>query len=124
MRIARAWRWLPIAAASPCWDSPGARRRPPAFNPLDARWLYGKQLTVCGAGHIPRVECAAADVRFNLRRNLQYVIDLLASGSLDVGPVISHRFPFRRMGEAYEIAALHDKDFSAAVFDWRAAHQS
>jgi threonine dehydrogenase-like Zn-dependent dehydrogenase len=101
---------------------PGRAQAPPPFNPLDARWLYGKQLTICGAGFLPRVECAPGDIRFNLRRNLQYILDLLGSGRLDVEPVISHRFPYTQMRDAYELAARHSKDFSAAVFDWRSAH--
>ena len=101
---------------------PGRAQAPPDFNPLDARWLYGKQLTITGAGHVPRVECAPADIRFNLRRDLAYIFDLMASGDLNVTPIISHRFRFSEMKEAYEMAATHSKELSAAVFDWRDAH--
>jgi threonine dehydrogenase-like Zn-dependent dehydrogenase len=101
---------------------PGRAQGPPPFNPLDARWLYGKQLTICGAGSIARAECPPGDIRFNLRRNLEYVLEMLASGALNVGPVISHRFPYERMREAYDLASGHSKDFSAAIFDWRAAN--
>lgn len=92
---------------------PGRAQEPPPFNPLDAKWLYGKQLTICGSGAVPRY------AGFDLRGNLEYVLDLLASGRMDVGPAISHRFPSTRMREAYELAARRDKQFSAAVFDWR-----
>ena len=98
---------------------PGRAQPAPQFNPLDARWLYGKQLTIAGAGFLPRVECAPADIRFNLRRDLVYVLELMESGRLDLAPVISHRFASHRMREAYELASQHSKDFSAAVFDWR-----
>jgi threonine dehydrogenase-like Zn-dependent dehydrogenase len=47
------------------------------------------------------------------------VLDLMAQGSLDLDPIISHRFPYQQMRQAYELAAQHSKDFSAAVFDWR-----
>jgi threonine dehydrogenase-like Zn-dependent dehydrogenase len=102
---------------------PGRAQPAPDFNPLDARWLYGKQLTIAGAGHLPRVDCSPFDIRFNLRRDLAYVFDLMASGDLPLGPVISHRFPYDRMREAYELANQHSKQLSAAVFDWRAAHE-
>ena len=98
---------------------PGRAQEAPSFNPLDAVWLYGKQLTIFGAGHVPRVECAPGDVRFNLRRSLEYVLELLASGAMNVGAVISHRIPWSQMRSAYEMAARHDKELSAAVFDWR-----
>jgi threonine dehydrogenase-like Zn-dependent dehydrogenase len=101
---------------------PGRAQPAPGFNPLDARWLYGKQLTITGTGHISSVDCASSDIRFNLRRNLEYVFDLMSSGNLNLEPVISHRFSYDRMCEAYELAQQHSKQFSAAVFDWRAAH--
>ena len=98
---------------------PGRAQPAPGFNPLDAQWLYGKQLTIAGAGFLPRVECAPADIRFNVRRDLVYVFELMATGRLDLAPVISHRFSWDRMRDAYELASVHSKDFSAAVFDWR-----
>ena len=72
-----------------------------------------------GAGHIPRVECAPYEIRFNLRRDLEYVFQLMASGSLRLGPLISHRVPASRMKEVYELASGHAKTLTAAVFDWR-----
>jgi threonine dehydrogenase-like Zn-dependent dehydrogenase len=102
---------------------PGRSQPAPDFNPLDAKWLYGKQLTITGAGHMPRVECSPFDIAFNLRRNLVYILDLLASGELKLDAIISHRFPYQQMGEAYELASQHSKTFSAAVFDWTSSLQ-
>jgi threonine dehydrogenase-like Zn-dependent dehydrogenase len=95
---------------------PGRAEPLPDFNPLDPKWFYGKQLTLVGAGISPRVDCRPADVRFNLRRNIEYV---LTAGAPRFAPIISHRLPARRMREAYELARLHDKSLLAAVFDWR-----
>ena len=101
---------------------PGRGQAPPDFNPLDPHWFYGKQLTLSAAGFAPRVECRPADIRFNLRRNLTAIFEWMASGALDLGPVISHRIPFERMVDAYELARMHSKELTAAVFDWRSAH--
>jgi threonine dehydrogenase-like Zn-dependent dehydrogenase len=97
---------------------PGRAQPAPDFNPLDMRWLYGKQLTIRGAGHIPLTDCAPSDIRFNLRRDLKFVLDRMASGSFDLSTIISHRFTYPRMREAYELARLHPKQLSAAVFHW------
>jgi threonine dehydrogenase-like Zn-dependent dehydrogenase len=43
----------------------------------------------------------------------------MACGQLDLEPVITHRFPARRMLEAYELAAQHSKALCGAIFDWR-----
>ena len=97
---------------------PGRGEPPPDFNPLAAQWFYAKQLTLAGAGHSPRIECPPGDLRFNLRRNLEYILRSMASGALNLDPIISHRFPARRMQEAYELAKVHNKSLMAAVFDW------
>ncbi|MBY0504309.1 MAG: zinc-binding alcohol dehydrogenase [Bryobacteraceae bacterium] len=100
---------------------PGRADAPPGFNPLDAAWLYGKQLTLIGAGYSPRIECAPAALRFNLRRNLEFVLQAMAMGAIDLRPLITHLLPASRMGEAYELASQREKSLIAAVFDWSAA---
>jgi len=45
----------------------------------------------------------AAYVRWTERRNIQAVLDLMASGALDVSPLISHRFPIDEAERAYEL---------------------
>jgi predicted dehydrogenase len=42
-------------------------------------------------------------VRWTEQRNFEAVLDLLAEGRLEVGPLISHRFPLERAPEAYEV---------------------
>jgi threonine dehydrogenase-like Zn-dependent dehydrogenase len=100
---------------------PGRAQPAPCFNPLDARWLYGRQVTIQGAGHATRMDCEAVDVRFNLARSLEYILALMARGDLDLGPVISHRIPYQRMQEAYELARRHSPELSAAIFEWLGA---
>ncbi|HVZ84465.1 MAG TPA: zinc-binding dehydrogenase [Terracidiphilus sp.] len=97
---------------------PGRAQGQPPFNPLDMQWLYGKQLTVAGAGFLPFTDCPPSEIRFNVRRDLEFVLNCLAAGTMNLASVISHRFPFRRMQEAYELARAHSKQLSAAVFLW------
>lgn len=98
---------------------PGRYEPHPDFNPLDPRWFYAKSLALFGAGSSPQVECDASDIRFNLRRNLQCVMDLMATGRFKPELIISHRLAAERMKDAYEMAALHDKALACAIFDWR-----
>lgn len=98
---------------------PGRGEPPPDFNPLDPKWFYGKQLTLIGAGFSPRAECQPADIRFNLRRNLEYLFALMANGAVSLEPIITHRIPAVHMKDAYELAKQHSKSLIAAVFDWR-----
>jgi len=45
----------------------------------------------------------AAHVRWTEQRNMQAVLDLMASGRLEVSPLISHRFAIERAEEAYRL---------------------
>ncbi len=98
---------------------PGRLQPMPERNPLHPSPFYSKQLALFGAGAAPRLECGPEDVRFNLRRNLEYILDLMATGRMDLAPLITHTLPARRMREAYELARLRSKELIAAVFDWR-----
>jgi len=97
---------------------PGRGQDPPAFNPLHPQWIYAKQLAIYGSGYAPEVDYPSQDVRFNTRRNLQYIFDLMATGKLDLSALISHRLPALRMQEAYELAATHTKELVTAIFNW------
>jgi threonine dehydrogenase-like Zn-dependent dehydrogenase len=98
---------------------PGRAQPAPDFNPLDMRWLYGKQLTIAGTGHLSTIDCGPSDIRFNLRRDLEFILDQIASGLFNVSSILSHRLPYERMHEAYDLATQHSKELVAAVFDWR-----
>ena len=98
---------------------PGRFQSAPDFNPLDPDWFYGKQLTLLGSGLAPGTDCPPDELRFNLRRNLQYIIDLMATDQLALQSLITHRLPADRMKEAYELAKEHSKSLIAAIFNWR-----
>ena len=44
-------------------------------------------------------------VRWTEQRNFEAVLDLMASGALDVAPLISHRFAIEEAGKAYDLLA-------------------
>ena len=101
---------------------PGRAQEPPDFNPLDPKWIYQKQLALLGGPYVPRLECQPQDLRFNMRRNCQCILDFMACHRPSLGAVISHRLPASRMVEAYELAKERSKTLVAAVFDWRMPH--
>ena len=100
---------------------PGRAQPQPSFNPLDAQWIYGKQLIIAGAGGAPRAECGPEEIRFNVRRSLEDILLRLADGRIDFAPLISHRIPAEKMRDAYEMALAHEKSLTAAVFSWETA---
>jgi predicted dehydrogenase len=58
-------------------------------------------------------------VRWTEGRNLEAVVELLASGKLDVKPLITHRFPIERAAEAYEvITGKNDEPFLGVLLSY------
>jgi predicted dehydrogenase/threonine dehydrogenase-like Zn-dependent dehydrogenase len=76
--------------------------------------FFEKELTFqvsCSYGpgrYDPRYEEEGQDypvgfVRWTEQRNFEAVLDMMASGALDVKPLITHRFPVERAAEAYAL---------------------
>jgi L-iditol 2-dehydrogenase len=42
------------------------------------------------------------------RKSFRMALDLIARGEIDVAPMITHRYPFERLREAYELARTRD----------------
>jgi predicted dehydrogenase/threonine dehydrogenase-like Zn-dependent dehydrogenase len=60
----------------------------------------------------------AAYVRWTEQRNLQAILDLMASSQLDIGPLISHRFPIDRAAEAYALIESNSKPYLGIVLEY------
>jgi threonine dehydrogenase-like Zn-dependent dehydrogenase len=100
---------------------PGRAQPQPDFNPLAMEWFYGKQLILAGSGFSPRSEAPAAEIRFNVRRNIELILDYARRGMLPLEKIITHRFRWHQLVDAYELALTHSKELAAAIFDWREA---
>ena len=60
----------------------------------------------------------AAYVRWTEQRNMQAVLDLMAAGSLDVSPVITHRLPIEEAERAYELIERGDEPYLGIVLQY------
>ena len=60
----------------------------------------------------------AAYVRWTEQRNLQAVLDLMAQGSLNVAPLISHRFPIEQALEAYKLVETGSEPYLGLVLQY------
>jgi len=76
--------------------------------------FYEKELTFqvsCSYGpgrYDPRYEAQGYDyplgfVRWTEQRNFEAVLAMMQAGALDVGPLVSHRFPIRDAAKAYDV---------------------
>ena len=97
---------------------PGRRHPTPPFNPLDPQWFYRKQLSLISCGYTPDVEIDARDIRFTVRRNAAYLLELILDGSLPAGDLVSSVVPWHRIGEIYERIAAREEGLRTAVLRW------
>jgi predicted dehydrogenase len=64
-------------------------------------------------------------VRWTEGRNLAAFVDLLASGKLDVHPLITHRFPIEQAPEAYQlITGKRDERFLGVLLTYREGNRA
>jgi threonine dehydrogenase-like Zn-dependent dehydrogenase len=81
---------------------PGRTEGAPPFNPLPSELFYYKQLTVVAAGFSPQVDVAPKDIRFTEKRNMAYLLRLMAEGRIDPEPMIGPDRPSEELEAAYQ----------------------
>lgn len=89
------------------------------FNPLALSWFYRKALTLISVGGQSPYRYPAGEPRFSTERGCQYLLSLMVDGRLQPERLITHRLPFARMVEAYDMADRREKSMIGVVFDWR-----
>jgi predicted dehydrogenase/threonine dehydrogenase-like Zn-dependent dehydrogenase len=61
-------------------------------------------------------------VRWTEQRNIQAVLDLMARGKLDVGPLITHRFPIEKASDAYELIQGDGQSYLGVLLEYQPPH--
>lgn len=88
------------------------------FNPLDPQLLYDKRLTIRQCGSVSNTDVPADEIRFTLKRNLQYLWALICAGSLDPSPLITRQLSWHDLSAAYESLALRRDNTYSTLIDW------
>ena len=97
---------------------PGRRQPTPPFNPLDPQWFYRKQLSLISCGYTPDVEIDPRDIRFTIRRNAAYLLELVLDGSLPARQLVSTVVPWHRIDDIYQRIASREEGLRTAVLKW------
>lgn len=98
---------------------PGRRDEIPPFNPLDAQWFYRKQISVLACGYTPDVDIDPRDIRFTIRRNCAYLLELILDGELPARRLISLVAPWNELDSVYRRIAAREPGFLTAVLRWQ-----
>jgi threonine dehydrogenase-like Zn-dependent dehydrogenase len=117
----------------------GRGEAPPDFNPLAMEWFYRKGLSIIAvsgpaAYPYPQASRQGSDVenRFSAVRGCAFILSLMVEprqdlpskgdgrhGFLEPKRLITHRFHYTEMAQAYEMAYRRDKSMLGVIFQWQ-----
>jgi threonine dehydrogenase-like Zn-dependent dehydrogenase len=98
---------------------PGRGDGLPTFNPLDPQYLYTKNLTIKSLCPLYEIDILPAHIRFNLKRNLEYIISLLKTKKISMTHLVSEEIKYDELKSQY-IKYLSKKDFLlSTIINWK-----
>jgi polar amino acid transport system substrate-binding protein len=96
------------------------------FNPLSMQYFYIKGISLIAvsgpAGYLYPNESGQpllAQDRYAADRTAEHMLSLMADGRLEPKRLITHRFHYSQMVQAYEMAYGREKSMLGVIFDWR-----
>lgn len=100
---------------------PGRGEPAPDFNPLDSQYFYDKQLRLLACGKAPVSPPANDPARFNVKRNCQFLLDLILAGKLPADELIADEFPAAELPLIYERLAGRSPGEMTCILNWTEA---
>ena len=88
------------------------------LNPLDMKWFYQKGISLIAASGPAGYLYPDTASRFDRHRECEFVLDLMADGRLEPKRLVTHRFHYSEMAEAYEMAYRREKNMLGVIFQW------
>ena len=97
----------------------GRGEEPADFNPLAMQWFYLKGISLIAVnGTAPYQYPQANADRMEWNKQCEFVLQLMADGSLRPSDVVTHRMHYSRMKDAYEMAYHREKTMLGVIFRW------
>ncbi|NMG42024.1 zinc-binding dehydrogenase [Chelativorans sp. ZYF759] len=97
---------------------PGRGVGPAQFNPLASQYVYDKQLTLVACGQVPNLDVSPLHIRFTLKRNMEWLLSLVANGRLPAHLMVSEVVPAANLEKIYERLANRDQSLVTAALEW------
>lgn len=91
----------------------------PHSKEIDIRWVFGRGPGSRDRDYLnARTDYPNRFVQWDQERNLYALLGMQASGQIDVGPLLTHRFPFADAPKAVDILIDHPDEALAVVLDY------
>jgi threonine dehydrogenase-like Zn-dependent dehydrogenase len=98
---------------------PGRGEPPLDFNPLDMRWFYQKGISLIAVSGRAGYLYPGSEHRFDRTRECEYVLSLMAQQGLEPKRLVTHRFHYSEMAQAYEMTYQREKEMLGVIFRWQ-----
>lgn len=97
----------------------GRGEKPLDFNPLAMEYFYIKGISLIAVCEADGYLYPSREERFDAERSCEHVLSLMQEGRLEPKRLITHRFPYAEMVEAYEMAFRREKGMLGVIFQWK-----
>ena len=97
----------------------GRGEKPLDFNPLAMELFYAKGISLIAVSGEDGYLYPAQGERFSGERACAHVLSLMAEGRLEPKRLVTHRFGYQDMAEAYEMAYRREKEMLGVIFQWK-----
>ena len=98
----------------------GRGEKPLDFNPMAMELFYIKGISLHAVCNESGYLYPTPNERFSDERTCAHVLSLMKGGRLEPKRLITHRFPYTQLVEAYEMAYRREKKMLGVIFQWRA----
>lgn len=98
---------------------PGRTEPAPDFNPLASQYFYDQQLTIHACGFMSEAEVSPFDVRFTLKRNCGYLMDMINRNRLAAKEIIAGRHAWDELPEVYRRMTDGPRPVGTVVLQWK-----
>ena len=97
---------------------PGRTQPTPDFNPLESQYFYDKQLTLTACGMVPNLDVPEHEIRFTIKRNCAFLLDLIHKGRLNAELLITEVLPWHELAQAYDKLENRSSGLRTCILDW------
>lgn len=97
---------------------PGRGQEPPDFNPLASEYFYYKQLDIIASGSTPDQDLSAAELRFTIKRNMGYLLDLIMTGRLNPDEIVTDTVSAEEIETVYKRFVNREPGLVTAALRW------
>jgi len=97
---------------------PGRGEESPDFNPLDPKYLYMKNTTIKYLSALNSKSMEVHEQRFNIERNLFYILNLIEKGIIHSEQIISAEISYKDLEKQYHVYESRENQLFSTVLNW------